>query len=276
MDQISNSKLIGNWILDIGNYLIFMENDPLVTIILPVLNSSEYLRACLESIISQSHTNLEVIAMDDFSNDESAKILREYRKNDKRIRVYRNKKRYGLSVCLNRALKKAKGDFITFMNPNDSMSRQRIKRQVNFLLENPKAVAVGTQSVFLNHKNKRIGESDFPKEHDIIYKKLPTGSSILFEAVMIDKRMIPKDLLKFSSNSYPFVFIDVFMKLFNYGNISNLPEFLYFQRKNIMNKSYKELETFEHFLEYIKLLLKSIIFHDYKPSIHSIRSPFSK
>lgn len=249
-----------------------MDNtDHLVSIILPVQNSARFLEVCLESLISQSYKNLEIIAIDDFSKDSSWKILRKFKKLDKRIRIYKNKKKYGLAICLNRAIKRAKGEFITFMNPNDSQSKFRIKKQVNYLLENPRLIGAGTQVANINNNNKKLSKTLFPKENAVIYNSLPTRNSLLFESVLINKRNIPKDILKFIQKPYPFIFTEVFMKLFRYGEFANLEDPLYFRRK-----VESELDKIEHAIAFTRVFLKSIALYDYKPSLRTLLFPLAK
>src|SRR3989344_4392867 len=96
-----------------------MTNSPLVSIVLPVQNCESFLPACLESLLKQSYENIEIIAIDDKSRDNSLKILKYYKKQDNRIKVFSNVKKYGFPVCFNRAFKKANGQFIAFMGAQD-------------------------------------------------------------------------------------------------------------------------------------------------------------
>src|SRR5205085_2405090 len=98
---------------------------------------------------------------------------------------------------LNRALRRAKGKFIVFMDGRDTITKNKIQKQVDFLLRNPKAVGVGTQCMYLNESDKRIGKSNFPQYHRDISQKPLHGISVLFEGIMINKYRIPKDLLSF-------------------------------------------------------------------------------
>src|SRR5476651_2799819 len=93
--------------------------DSVVTVILPVYNASKYLPDCLNSLAMQSYQNLQIIVIDDHSRDDSLKILRRYKKNFENFEIYPNKKRYGLAICYNRALKRARGKYIAFINPHD-------------------------------------------------------------------------------------------------------------------------------------------------------------
>lgn len=247
--------------------------DSLVSVILPVCNSDKYLSRCLDSLLSQKHENLEIIAIDDSSNDESVEILKIYRRLDKRIKFSQNVKRYGLATTLNRALKKAKGDFITFMNPNDVNSVWRIKNQIDFLLTNPKVVAVGTQTVAIDEKGNHIERLNLPSEHDHIYSQFIHGISVQLESLMINKRLIPRDLLYFTHTRYPFVYIETFIKLFKYGKFANLTKHLYYHRGKPVNP--QKTTKFDKFLKHALITLKSITVHDYRPSFSAFFQPFA-
>jgi glycosyltransferase involved in cell wall biosynthesis len=242
-----------------------MDYEPLVSIVLPVHNAAGYITKCMESLLAQTYANIEIIVIDDFSKDASASLIHTLRKKDKRIRYFRNKKRYGLVVCYNRAVKRAKGSFIAFMNPHDISSPHRIKSQVQFLLNNPKLVAVGTQCIFVNKDNKRIGKSTFPHLHEMIYHTFLTGKALLFETMLINRTLLPKDLLYFTVASHPLLYADVFLKMLQYGEVANLPKFLYFHRKST--------EMYQKTLPTLKLLLKSFAEYEYRPSLRALFAP---
>lgn len=241
----------------------------LVSIVLPVYNSEKYLSFCLESLIAQAYEDIEIIAVDDFSKDSSFKILQEFKKKDSRIKISKNKKRYGLAICLNRGLKKAKGEYINFVSPHDKSDKARIKKQLDFLKENPKVVAVGTQAVLVDHNNRKISETSFPNEHDDIYNALPRGLSMKFETVLINKKRLPRDILYFKNHHYPFIFVDVFIKFLQYGEVANLKDALYRYKKTFASKSTKK----DNLIAFTKVFLKSIALYDYKLST-SIRNIF--
>lgn len=246
-----------------------MKEKPLVSILLPVYKSQNYLLDCLNSLLSQTYKNIEIIAIDDNSSDSSYKILRTFAKKDKRLKAYKNKKRYGIAVCLNRAVRRAKGQFIAFMNHNDICSKNRIYEQVGYLLENPKIAGVGTQARFLDKKQKKIGKSNFSQEHENIKETLLAGISLQPETVMINRNNLPIDIFKFKSNQYPFVYTEVFIKCIQYADFANLPKFLYYHRKTNFTTPART--------EIIPSLIKSWIKAttlDYTPSIRALLIPF--
>ncbi|MDP2637602.1 MAG: glycosyltransferase family 2 protein, partial [Candidatus Levybacteria bacterium] len=116
--------------------IMINSDKPLVSVLLPVHNSEKFLADCLKSLLSQSYRQIEIIAIDDKSSDNSLKILRSFSKKYKKLRVYKNIKRYGVVMTLNRLLKRAKGDYIAFMDASDISNRQRIKKQIEFIMGN--------------------------------------------------------------------------------------------------------------------------------------------
>jgi len=246
---------------------------PLVSILLPVHNCERFLDDCLKSLVSQSYRQIEIIAIDDKSSDNSLKILKSFAKRYKKVKVYKNVKRYGIVMTLNRLLRKAKGDCIAFMSAKDMSARSRIKKQVEFLLGNQGLVAVGAQCRFLNKKNKIIGKSDFPGENQFIYRSPLHGISMQFETVLINKTLIPKDLLRFQASSNHFIYSDVLLKLLPYGKFANLPKYLHYHR-NDPKEYFFDLRI--HLISLIKLWIKSIANYDYQLSIKSFFTPLIK
>lgn len=250
-----------------------MKENPLISVILPVHNSATTLVECVNSLLSQSYKNIEIIAMDDFSSDNSYTLLKKIKKTHKNLRIYKNVKRYGIGITLNRLVKKAKGDFIAFMDTDDISSPNRLKKQVNFLLNNPQVVAVGSQCTFIDEKNKKIGRSDFPIENSLIYQNPLHGISMQFETVLINKRILPKDVLKFHTGSNPFIYSDILMKIAPYGKFANLKEFLHYHRNN--PKIYLS-DVKRNLISLVKLWIKSKALYDYNASFRSFFSPLIK
>src|SRR3989344_1568074 len=250
-----------------------MKNDkPLISIILPVHNSSRHLRECVRSLLSQSYKNIEILAIDDDSKDGSYKILREFTRKDKRFKVKRNVKRYGIGITLNRLIKKAKGEFIAFMDAEDVSAKDRLKKQLHYLKSNPQVVAVGTQCFFVGKNEKKLGKSKFPIENQDIYSSPLHGISMQFETVLLNRTILPKDVIKFHTKSNPFIYSDIFLKLLSYGKFANLPSFLHYHR-NHPNEYFKDLRR--NPIPFIKLWIKSMALYNYSSPSKTFRSFFA-
>lgn len=244
--------------------------NPLVSIILPVRNQEIYLPFALESLTSQTYKNIEIIAIDDNSTDKSLLVVKRFRKHDKRIRIIKNKKQYGFCVCLNRGINKAKGDFIAFMNAQDQCLKTRIENQVRFLSTHPQIVVAGTFGTIINKNGRVLKKIKFPQTHEEIVKSLMIGFSMQFESTMINKNLLPNDIIKFNKNPYPFLFSEMFVKLIPYGLFININKSLYQRRHR------KNLWTIKRYLFFIKLFLKGLAMYEHRPSPESFLLPFIK
>jgi glycosyltransferase involved in cell wall biosynthesis len=244
-----------------------------VSVIMPVYNAGKFLPQCMESLIKQSYSNIEIIVVNDKSKDNSLKILQEFKKDYNNIHILQNKKHYGPAVCLNRATRVASGQFLALMNPCDYISINKFKRQINHLLKNPKTVAVGSQFVTISEHNKQLKKSSLPQDHEEIYQALLPSLSLKPETVMINRMLLPKDILHFSTNKYPLMFTEIFIKLLQYGKITNLNQPLYKHRVGIRRYT-RNPSKLNHSFSLLKLLLKSRSTYDYKPtfSLPAIKS----
>jgi len=119
---------------------MLLSNRPLISVLLPVYNGAEYLAAAIESILSQTYRNLELIIVDDGSEDNSAEIIRRF--HDPRIRACQQENR-GLAEALNRAILMAEGEFLARQDQDDLSLPQRLEKQTMFLEAHPQYGMVG-------------------------------------------------------------------------------------------------------------------------------------
>lgn len=101
----------------------------LISLIVPIYNSSKTLKRCVDSIINQTYKNLEIILVDDGSSDESVVIGREYVERDNRVSLY-SKANGGVSSARNYGLKFAQGDYIGFVDSDDIIEPNMVKSLV--------------------------------------------------------------------------------------------------------------------------------------------------
>lgn len=106
-----------------------MENQTLISVIIPVYNVEEYLRECVDSVLKQTYKNLEIILVDDGSTDSSGKICDEYAEKDSRITVI-HKKNEGPSKTRNTGLENANGKYIYFLDSDDYITEDAIETLV--------------------------------------------------------------------------------------------------------------------------------------------------
>ncbi len=112
-----------------------MNNNPLISILLPVYNTSAYLPQCLDSVFAQTYTNLQVVLVDDGSKDNSLKICQQYAAKDPRIEVY-HQENHGVATTRNHLLEKVKGDYVLFVDSDDWIEPDMVEFLVGKALTN--------------------------------------------------------------------------------------------------------------------------------------------
>lgn len=124
--------------------MTMMKNMPLISIIVSVYNGGKYLQECLESVLNQDYTNIELIAVDDGSTDCSGKILDEFAMYDSRITVI-HQKNSGVSASRNKALDIAKGLYVTLLDQDDVLARNYISYLYGLIQANNADIALTWQ-----------------------------------------------------------------------------------------------------------------------------------
>lgn len=104
-------------------------SEPLLSVVVPIYNVEEYLEKCIESIVTQTYSNLEIILVNDGSTDGCLEICRKWEKQDKRIIVI-DKLNGGLSDARNEGMKIASGELITFVDSDDFIDQEMYKKMI--------------------------------------------------------------------------------------------------------------------------------------------------
>ena len=126
----------------------------LISIIIPIYNAEKYLSKCLDSIIAQSYTNWEAILVDDGSPDNCGKICDEYAAKDKRFKVIHQENK-GVVNARNNALVNAKGDFLAFVDSDDTIEPTMLEEMHTFAEEKgADIVYCNINAIFLNNTCK--------------------------------------------------------------------------------------------------------------------------
>jgi len=124
-----------------------------VSIIIPIYNVEKYLSRCLDSVINQTHKDIEILCVNDGSTDSSEKILGQYQKLDSRIKII-NQENGGLSVARNTGLDYVTGDYILFVDSDDYISSVLVEKSLGNALKNNSKV------VFFDYMSGRLDYSD--------------------------------------------------------------------------------------------------------------------
>ena len=108
--------------------------EDLISVVVPIYNVENYIKKCVDSILSQTYKNLEIILVDDGSPDRCGEICDKWTKKDNRIKVI-HKENGGLSDARNSGIEIAKGDYLSFIDSDDYVNKDFIKILYNLLIE---------------------------------------------------------------------------------------------------------------------------------------------
>ena len=160
-----------------------------VSIIMNCYNGENYLDESLNSVINQTYKNWELIFYDNCSTDKSVTILEKYK--DKRIKYFKSKKKINLGLARKKALSRAKGDFIAFLDTDDIWKKNKLNKQLKFF-NNEKIGFTITNSIFFSKfksKNFYFLKRNFEKK---VFYKLIENYFISFDTVIIKSMYLKK------------------------------------------------------------------------------------
>lgn len=118
-----------------------IETKNLVSIIIPVFNASKTIGKALNSVMGQTYDNVEAIIVDDGSTDGTIDVCKRYQTIDKRLKIY-SIKNHGVSYARNFGISKAKGDFLMFLDSDDTISVDAIEQMVKYAVETEKDLVI--------------------------------------------------------------------------------------------------------------------------------------
>lgn len=172
---------------------MYSNRKPVVSIIMNCHNGEKYLYKSLNSILSQSFKNWELIFWDNSSIDNSEKIFLKFK--DKRFRYFKSKKILKLYHARNLAINKARGKYICFLDTDDLWVKNKLKNQLNFFAQNQNfKIVYSNYYVFrknINERKIKIRNSHLPS--GLITQKLINNYNIGILTVMCEKKLF-KDI----------------------------------------------------------------------------------
>ena len=167
----------------------------LVSIITPVYNSGLFLDEMIQSVISQSITNWELLLVDDFSSDNSISIIEKYTNKYPNINLIKNSKNIGPGLSRNKAIKKAKGRYIAFLDSDDIWKKDKLSIQLSFMQKNNISfshASYGYMDEESNISNKIFRVSSFPITYKNLLKKTEISClTAIFDVSLIGKQYMP-------------------------------------------------------------------------------------
>jgi glycosyltransferase involved in cell wall biosynthesis len=239
-------------------------NTPLVSIIMPVFNAEVFLREAIESILAQTYQQWELICVDDGSQDRSVEIVESMARKDRRIRLIRQQHNAGVAEALNRGLKEARGEYMARMDADDVSYPKRLETQVNYLLDHPQVVSLGTFMQEINEEGKVRGKRRLPTEHKDIIEMMYYAMGQQHPTLLFNRKLIPGDFEWYRSVKYA-EDLDMLFRLIKYGTFANIPQYLYGYRIHQANETMGQIK--KTFWAAAKVRRRAVAEYDYVPSL---------
>tara|TARA_Y200000002_G_scaffold382147_1_gene398268 strand:+ start:6383 stop:7225 length:843 start_codon:yes stop_codon:yes gene_type:complete len=254
-----------------------MSDEILVSVVMSLFNPDKpLLKKSIESLSSQSYTNIEIIIIDDGMNAEDIFFLKSLIEGKENFFVYKNIKNIGLTKSLNIAISKSNGELIARNDADDISDKNRIEKQVNYFKKNKEVGVLGTwYSVISDNDNEREYEYRYSNDHNILLEMLFERNPFCHSSVMIKKDILKK-LGGYNPKYKVSQDLDLWFRISKNYSLNILQENLverYLSKKSISMSSKRWMQLFNSLfirLNYVSISEKTIV------SIYKIFKTFFK
>ena len=170
-----------------------METD-LVSIITPVYNSEKFIKETIKTVQEQTYENWEWILVNDCSTDRSSEIIKQYTKEDGRIKLLNLKTNFGVAIARNIGMEQSNGKYIAFLDADDLWAKEKLEKQIMFMKEN-KYIFTFTDYEFSDKEGNKTGKIvKVPKK--INYKQALKNTTIFTSTVVFNVDKLGKELIQ--------------------------------------------------------------------------------
>lgn len=206
-----------------------MTRDPKISVVVPVKNGEKYLFDALQSVLTQSFSDFELLVVDDGSTDSSPDILAAFQQRDARVKVLSNPGS-GLVDALNFGVASACAPLIARMDADDICLPERFQRQYDFLTAHPDVAVVGTQVIFVDEHGLRKAKSpSLPLTPDSVARLLLKGCCIRHPTVLFRREAFEQ------AGGYRHELVDaedydLWLRIADHASLANLSDALLYYR----------------------------------------------
>lgn len=166
-----------------------MNPSPLISIVIPVFNTEKYVGKAIESVQNQTYTNWELVLVDDCSKDESIAVCKAYALKDPRINVISLSSNSGALAARNQGIRNAKGRFLCFLDSDDTFEPEKLKIQVEFMLEGDVPISF-TMFQRINEAGEYMGKGNVTFQKEVSYRQLLGNPAFSIITLMIDRERV--------------------------------------------------------------------------------------
>lgn len=249
-----------------------------ISIIIPIYNMDKFINDCLDSIISQTLKNIEILCIDDCSTDNSKKIILEYCKKDKRIHYFSLEKNSGSGIARNFGITQAKGTYLAFMDPDDYYYDNFALEHLYTLVTQHNLNAVAGNIILLNDITKQ--KTPFPHMYFLENKFMQLKDYLFYGAYT--RFLFKTNLIKDNDITFPpyrrrqdpVFFYRVMVKI---GRFYTTTQNVYMYRRSHKIIPWNQTQISDALKSYIdnmKLLLEHKLYEHYRIEINDFKQKF--
>lgn len=254
-----------------------MNSCPLISVLIPVYNAEDEILDSVNSIIQQTYSNLEIIIIDDCSNDSTLERLRNI--SDSRLKIFKNKRNLQIAATLNRGMKVCKGKYVARMDADDYSMPDRLMKQYQFLETNPDYLLVGS-SYLVEEDGKKLGIRKQVSGYKRLRSKLLFGNNICHPSILINKHIWFKHNLSYNANFKYAQDYDLWTRAIINCKMTNLQEPLIIYRRSDKKEDLRKADIIkENFrkslMNYIKLTFDGLTNKETEDLYEFFRNPKS-
>lgn len=197
--------------------------EPRVSVVMPAYNAERYVREAVDSILGQTFSDFELIAIDDGSNDGTGRILAEYADHESRVVFVRNERNIGLSRTLNRGLAIARGAYIARQDADDVSLTERLKTQVALLDARPDVVLVGSTHYRIDPEGRTTGLRSRPASDTAIRWRMLFHNCFSHTSIMLRADVLRTHALTYDETADNEDY-ELWSRMIEYGQVLNTQE----------------------------------------------------
>ncbi len=224
---------------------------PLVSVLLAVHNDARFLREAIDSILSQTLGDLELLVIDDASTDDTPAVLAAV--EDQRLVVLRNDEQAGLATALNRGLDRASGAFVARLDADDVALPERLERQVERLRADSHTAVVGSAVTDLDEQGRRGRTHVLPSGATPLRWHALFSSPFFHPTVLVDREALAANGLRYDTTYLESEDYDLWTRLFACADGDNLREPLVLKRVHAGQASQRRGDVQESFQRRVAL-----------------------
>jgi glycosyltransferase involved in cell wall biosynthesis len=171
-------------------------NSEKVSVIIPAFNAAETLAEAVASVVNGSYQHLEILIVDDCSTDDTSKVAAKLAESDPRIQFFRNPQNYGVSKSRNLIIDRATGEYVAFLDSDDTWEPNKLEFCLQMLAENPEVKAVAHALRYLDKHGKKLSYiATYPTTQAQMQAIKVTGESpwVFPSSVVVDRTILVKE-----------------------------------------------------------------------------------